>query len=69
MIDILLKRRSTRDFTSKVVEPEKIEKLVQAALLSPTAKNLHSCEIIVIENKKVASTYLKQFNLLWGIAK
>jgi nitroreductase len=53
MIDILLKRRSTRDFTSKVVEPEKIEKLVQAALLSPTAKNLHSCEIIVIENKKM----------------
>ena len=25
--------------------------------------------LIVIENKKVASTYLKQFNLLWGIAK
>jgi len=52
MIDILLKRRSVRDFTSKAVEPEKIEQLIQAALLSPTAKNLHSCEIIVIENKK-----------------
>lgn len=53
MIDILLKRRSSRDFTSKVVEPEKIEKLTQAALLSPTAKNLHSSEIIVIEDKKM----------------
>ncbi|MCK5673396.1 MAG: nitroreductase family protein [Spirochaetales bacterium] len=53
MIDILLKRRSARDFTSKTVEPEKIEKLIQAALLSPTARNLHSCEIIVIEDKKI----------------
>ena len=25
--------------------------------------------LIVIENKKVANTYLKQFQLLWGIAK
>ena len=25
--------------------------------------------LIVIENKKLANTYLKQFNLLWGIAK
>ncbi len=53
MIDILLKRRSAREFTSKGIEPEKIEKLIQAALLSPTARNLHSCEIIVIENKEM----------------
>lgn len=53
MIDLLLKRRSARKFTSQKVEPEKIEKLLQAALLSPTAKNLHSCEFIVIENEKM----------------
>ncbi len=53
MIDLLLKRRSARKFTSQKVEPEKIEKLLQAALLSPTAKNLHSCEFIVIEDKEM----------------
>jgi nitroreductase len=53
MIDLLLKRRSARKFTSQKVEPEKIEILLQAALLSPTAKNLHSCEFIVIEDKKI----------------
>lgn len=53
MIDLLLKRRSTRDFTTKIIEPEKRERLIQAALLSPTAKNLHSCEIIVIEDKNM----------------
>lgn len=52
MIDLLLKRRSARKFTSQKVEPEKIEKLLHAALLSPTAKNLHSCEFIVIEDEK-----------------
>ncbi len=53
MIDLLLKRRSARKFTSQKVEPEKIEKLLQAALLSPTARNLHSCEFIVIEDEKM----------------
>lgn len=40
MIDILLKRRSTRDFTSQKVEEDKIERLIQAALLSPSVKTL-----------------------------
>ena len=51
MVELLLTRRSTREFTHKKVEPEKCEKLIQAALLSPTAKNLHSCEFIVIEDE------------------
>ena len=53
MIEVLLKRRSTRKFTSRRIEPEKIEKLMQAALLSPTSRNLHSCEFIVIEDEKM----------------
>jgi len=53
MIELLLKRRSTRKFTTKKVESEKKEKLIQAALLSPTARNLHSCEIVLIEDEKM----------------
>ena len=52
MIEVLLKRRSTRNFTSKKIEPEKIEKLLQTALLSPTAKNLLSSEFILVQDKK-----------------
>ncbi len=52
MIELLLKRRSTRSFLSRKVEQEKIEKLLQAALLSPTAKNLYSCEFITVENEE-----------------
>ena len=53
MIEVLLKRRSTSKFTSRKIEPDKIEKLMQAALLSPTSRNLHSCEFIVIEDEKM----------------
>ena len=60
MIELLLKRRSARKFTSQKVEPEKIEKLLQAALLSPTAHNLHSSEFVVVEDegmiKKLAAS-------------
>lgn len=52
MIEILLKRRSTRKFTSRKIEPEKIEKLMQAALLSPTAKNLLSSEFILVRDEE-----------------
>lgn len=53
MIDLLSKRRSSRKFTTGKIEQEKIEKLLQAALLSPIARNLHSCEFIVIEDEKM----------------
>jgi nitroreductase len=53
MIDLLLKRRSIRNFTSQKIELEKIELLIQAALLSPSAKNLLSSEFIIVEDKEM----------------
>jgi nitroreductase len=53
MIELLLKRRSAREFTSRKIEQEKIEKLLQAALLSPTSRNLYSSEFIVVEDKVI----------------
>jgi nitroreductase len=51
MIDLLLKIRSTRLFSPQKIETAKIEKLVQSALLSPTSRNLHSCEFVLIEDE------------------
>lgn len=51
MLDILLNRRSYRSFLDKKVEDEKIDKLVQAAQLSPSGKNTKPWEFIIIEDK------------------
>lgn len=51
MLQTLLTRRSCRNFEDRAVEAEKKEKLLQAAQLGPTGKNLRPWEFMVIENK------------------
>jgi nitroreductase len=53
MIDLLQKRRSVRKFKNKVVEKDKISTLVQAALLSPSSRNLQPWEFLIVSDKKV----------------
>ncbi len=48
-IDLLQKRRSKRKFTTQKVGPEKIEKLVAAALMSPTGKKKNHWDFIIVE--------------------
>lgn len=52
MLEILKNRRSIRKYQDKKVEDEKIDQLINAALLSPTSKNLHSWEFVVVDDKK-----------------
>lgn len=52
MIELLKTRRSIRKYKEQKIEPEKIEKLKQAALLSPTSKNKKGWEFIFVENKE-----------------
>jgi nitroreductase len=49
LIEIIKQRRSIRRFETKPVEPEKIDLLLQAALLSPSSKNTRSWEFIVVD--------------------
>lgn len=51
-IELLVKRRSIRKFSSQQIEREKIELLQKALLLSPTGKNKREWEFIQIENKE-----------------
>ena len=52
MIETLRNRRSIRKYTDSRVEPEKVELLKEAALRSPSSKNINSWEFIFIEDKE-----------------
>lgn len=49
---IISNRRSTRKFQETNIEPEKIEQLKQAILLSPTGKSKNHWDFIFVQNPK-----------------
>ncbi len=51
MLDLLLKRRSTRKFKARPVEKEKVQKIIQACLTAPSGKNLKPCDLVLVEEK------------------
>ena len=48
-----LARRSIRSYTSKEIEEDKLNKILKAALVSPTGKNLKPFELVVIKDKEM----------------
>jgi len=59
MLDLLYSRRSIRKYTGQLVEPEKIDRLIEAALLSPTSKNNKAWVFVPITDKMI----LKQLSI------
>ena len=55
MLDLLYSRRSIRKYTSQLIEPDKIEKLIEAALLSPSSRNREAWEFVVVTDKEALS--------------
>ncbi len=53
LIDIILKRRSIRDYTCDEIPEENIQRILEAGLLAPTSRNRKPCEFIVVKNKDV----------------
>lgn len=49
--ELVNSRRSLRKFSDKRVEPEVIEKILDAALTAPSSRNSHSTKFLVIEDK------------------
>lgn len=47
--EIMHKRSSVRNYTPDPVEPEKLEKILEAALLAPTAANRQAFKVVVIK--------------------
>lgn len=50
--DVIKERYSVRDYSEREVEQDKIEKILKAGLLAPTAKNLQPEKIYVIRSNK-----------------
>ncbi len=51
--EIIYTRRSIRKYTSKPIEGDKIEKLIEAALLAPSGKRVYPCEFIVVDDAEI----------------
>ncbi len=51
LLEIILKRRSVRNYTGESIPEEQINKILQAGLLAPTSQNRRPCKFYVIRNK------------------
>ncbi|WP_458453784.1 nitroreductase family protein [Methanobrevibacter sp.] len=51
LLEVMLKRRSTRKFNDKPVTKEELDKILTSALLAPTSMNRKPCNFMVVENK------------------
>lgn len=49
--DVIRKREATRKFSNKEVEQSKIDKILEAGRLAPTAKNIQPIKIYVVKDK------------------
>ena len=63
-IEIAKKRYSVRKYSDRAVESEKLEKIIEAAHVAPTAANLQPVKLMVVKSKegldklgKAANTY------------
>jgi len=59
MLELLYKRRSIRKYKDIKVEEDKIEKLTEAALLSPSGKNRKPWSFVVVENSEIIEKLAK----------
>ena len=55
LLSLLIKRRSIRKYKNEKVEQEKIDKMIQAALLSPSGHAKYPWQFIVVDNKNLLS--------------
>lgn len=53
MLELFYKRRSIRKFTDKPIEAEKLDRIMQAALLAPSSKSVYPCEFVIINEKEI----------------
>ena len=49
---VIKERRATRSFSSKKVEQEKIDKILEAGRIAPTAKNIQPIKIYVVNSEE-----------------
>lgn len=55
LLNTLVHRRSIRKYKSQPVDQQKIDTIIQAALLSPSSRNIRPWEFIVVQDKTTLS--------------
>ena len=63
-LDIIFKRRSIRKYTDQLVEPEKLDLLLKAAMAAPTAMNCKPWEFILVTEPEKLEQFRKR--LIFG---
>jgi len=53
MLELLMKRRSIRKFKPDIIEQDKIDELVRAALLAPSSRRTNPWKFIVVKEKEI----------------
>jgi nitroreductase len=53
IIEEIVNRRSIREYSQKIIEPEKIDRILQAARLAPTARNQQDWKLILVKNADI----------------
>jgi nitroreductase len=53
MIELLRARRSIREYTGRAIEPEKVALLREAALRSPSSRNIDSWEFVFVDDREL----------------
>ena len=64
-LELIKKRHSVRTFTNKSVEKEKLDKILEAAVLAPTAANKQGFKVFVISTKGKSEALKKIFPTEW----
>ena len=59
MLDVIKTRRACRSFSSREVEQEKINEIIEAGLLAPSGMNRQTPVIIAIKDKKTRDALAK----------
>ena len=63
LLEIAKKRFSVRDYTDQKVEPEKLNKILEAAHVAPTAANLQPVHLIVAQSDGALAKVSKAANI------
>jgi len=53
LIREISERRSIRQYSKKVIEPEKLQRILEAARLAPTARNQQDWKLIIVKNPDI----------------
>ncbi len=51
--DVFFTRRSVRNYTNQIIEQEKMDYILRAAMYAPSANNKRSWQMIVVDDKKL----------------